>query len=174
MNLNLHKNNSGNLHKPKNKGDAGYDLVALSNPKIKGDIFSQYLYKSISYIEYDTGVSISPNCLSGKGDSFFSLLFPRSSISKYNLSLCNSVGVIDSGYRDTIKVRFKYIPQPENYYIINEGKNLLVGIDESKIYKKGDRIAQIVFTKHLHPEIFIVDDLSDSDRGIGSFGSTGL
>jgi dUTPase len=164
----------GEIKTPQNPGDAGYDLIAASAPKVCGDMYIENLYKNISYIEYDTNLSIEPSQDEFLEYEFYSLLFPRSSISNYNLSICNSVGVIDSGYRDTIKVRFKYIPQPENYYIMKEGQNLLIGIDESKIYKKGDKIAQLIFTNHLHPKIFLNKDLKKSKRNKGGFGSTGL
>ena len=82
------------------KGDAGWDLIASSDPEI---VFCDEKKKSILYIEYDTGVVLQPT------NGFYTLLFPRSSISKYELSLANSVGVIDSGYRDTIKLRFRFL-----------------------------------------------------------------
>ena len=163
----------GKIISPKNLGDAGYDLVAASYPRVMGDIHVGKLYKKIYFIEYDTNISIAPEKDEFNDYDIYCQIFPRSSISKYNLSLCNSVGVIDSGFRGSIKLRFKYIPQPENYYITNEGKNLLIGIDESMVYSKGDKIGQLVFSRHIHPKIFIKDSLSDSERGEGGFGSTG-
>ena len=162
----------GKIDLPKHSGDAGYDIYAASAPKIKGEIYQGYFFKNISYIEYETNVSIEPSSDDYSDYDFYSLLFPRSSISKYNLSLCNSVGVIDSGYRDTIKIRFKYIPQPENYTIL-DGKHMLLAIDNSKIYQKGDRIAQVIFSKHIHPRIEEISGHSSSSRGKGGFGSTG-
>ena len=93
-------------------------------------------------------------------------------ISEYNLSLCNSVGIIDSGYRDTIKIRFNYIAQPENYTTIESGQ-LLVSVDSARVYKKGDKIAQLVFADHVLPKIQYVNKLKKSERGMGGFGSTG-
>jgi len=168
MKIKLHKKSSlAELVRPQHKGDAGYDIIATSEPIIKGDIYQGDFYKSVLYIEYETDLILEPD------ENLFSFVFPRSSISKYNLHLCNSVGVIDSGYRDTIKVRFNYIPQPENYYVM-ESKNFLLAIDKSKIYKKGDKIAQLIFSKHIHPEIIDSQSISDSTRGLGSFGSTGI
>jgi dUTP pyrophosphatase len=66
-------------------GDAGLDLVAISRKETD------------NYIEYGTGLAIEIP------DGFVGLLFPRSSISKMGLSLANSVGVVDSGYRGGIK-----------------------------------------------------------------------
>lgn len=168
MIVNFSKGNRlAKIASPSHDGDAGYDIVATSNPIVVGEVYQGKFYKSISYIEYETDIIINPD------SKLFSLLFPRSSISKYNLSLCNSVGVIDTGYRSSIKVRFNYLSQPENYYIM-ESKNFLVAVDESKIYKKGDKIAQIIFTEHVHPSLIESSIDFDSERGLGGFGSTGV
>lgn len=175
----------GVILKPSHNGDAGYDLFAASEPRIVGDLWRKDFYKNISYIEYETNLSIEPSkgiiskLPSGKYKeeyNFFSFLFPRSSISNYNLQLCNSVGVIDSGYRDSIKVRFNYLMQPENYFFLEDDKKnkfMLGCVDPSKIYKKGDKIAQLVFSKHLHPSITMSSQLNECDRNLGGFGSTG-
>ena len=157
---------------PKNDGDVGYDLLAYSHPRIVGDCYRSGLFTSIKYIEYDTNVALQPDSDEYGDYEIFSLLYPRSSISNYNLSLCNSVGIIDPGYRNTIKVRFNYLPQPENYTIL-EGKHILVSVDSARIYMKGDKLAQLVFGKTIHPKIHYVDKLNGSDRGLGGFGSTG-
>ena len=101
------------LKRPAYSGDAGCDLIAYSDPVIVGETKTpkSKLYSSISYIEYDTNVTVAPQDES----QYFSLVYPRSSISKYNLNLANSVGVVDSGYRDTIKVRFRYVYQPKDF-----------------------------------------------------------
>ena len=164
---------SGKIDLPFHKGDAGYDLYAAGHPRIVGDVFQGNLFKSISYIEYETNLSVEPNKDDYEDYTFYSLLFPRSSISKYNLSLCNSVGVIDSGYNDSIKIRFNYLPQPENYSIL-DSKHMLLGIDSSKIYQKGDKIGQLVWVGHFHPHVEFSVNLPPSDRGLGGFGSTGI
>jgi dUTP pyrophosphatase len=87
------------------------------------------------------------------------LVFPRSSIRKYDLALTNSVGVIDSGYRGEIQATFKKT-------------NWLKG-NESEKYQIGDRIAQIMIIPHPQIEFDEVDELSDTQRGDGGFGSTG-
>lgn len=185
VNICLSSNNNlekGKILSPGNAGDVGYDLVAASYPRIVGDIYIKKLYKKVYFLEYDTNISIEPSYDEFSDYEIYANVFPRSSISKYNLALCNSVGIIDSGYRDTIKLRFKYIPQPENYYVIHDKmdgagnplkSNLVMGIDESMIYSKGDKIGQLVFSKHIHPKIFLVDSLGNSQRGEGGFGSTG-
>ena len=92
------------------------------------------------------------------------------------------VGIVDSGYRNTIKLRFKYISQPEDLELIvskaqdNEDSVFsLAGlkINQEKIYKKGDKIGQVVFTGHNQPFIDFTNDLPLSDRAFDGFGSTG-
>jgi|TARA_R110000824_G_scaffold44752_3_gene130005 dUTP pyrophosphatase len=164
------------LKRPAHSGDAGCDLIAYSDPVIVGETKTpkSKLYSSISYIEYDTNVTVAPE----NESQYFSLIYPRSSISKYNLSLANSVGVVDSGYRDTIKVRFRYIWQPKDMTLNSaekqkEGSQFFVRIDPSKIYQKGDKIAQLVWASHNKLYMEFTESLPMSDRGYGGFGSTG-
>jgi dUTP pyrophosphatase len=89
-------------------------------------------------------------------DGFMGLIFPRSSIRNTELILSNSVGVVDAGYRGELQATF----------------NKLNGLD-SLSYKVGDRIAQIIIVPHPIIQIVEVDELSESSRGIGGFGSTG-
>lgn len=161
---NLNLNNLSGLLKPQHEGDAGYDIIASSDPIIVGKKQLGIYYSSIDYIEYDTDVIIEPEA------GYHTLAFPRSSISKTNLVMANSIGLIDNKYRGTIKFRYKYIAQPDDYVSINN--RLLIQIDESKIYKKGDRIGQLVFAKTLEPELNIVDSFAETTRNTGGFGST--
>ena len=119
--------------------DAGYDLVAVSRKTNKNP----------EYIEYGTGLAIEIP------DGYVGLVFPRSSVSKTSLCLRNSVGVIDSGYRGEIKLRF--------------------GVDNnSKIeYSLYDKVGQLVFMKIPNINLIESEFLSDSERGEGGFGSTG-
>jgi dUTP pyrophosphatase len=120
--------------------DAGLDLTSVS---VSRDASSEF-------IEYDTGLSLEIP------EGYVGLLFPRSSVSKTTLTLTNSVGVIDSGYRGSVKVRFKHI-----------------GSGYIKPYVVGDRVAQLIIIPYPKVEIEEVTDLNDSDRGLGGFGSTG-
>ena len=100
------------------------------------------------YIEYGTGLAIEiPR-------GFVGLIFPRSSISNYGMILSNAVGVIDSGYRSEIKFRFKHIK-------------------DSKMYEIGERVGQLIILPYPQIEFKEVDELSDSNRRFGGFGSTG-
>lgn len=163
-----------NIIPPQNKGDAGIDIIASNNPLINGDPCARGWYKSITYIEYDTNIRLSHVEPYEK----YALIFPRSSISKYNLSLANSVGVIDSGYENSIKLRFKYIFQPEDLRVISEDKDscLACCIHPHKIYRKGDKIGQIIFFDHQdHARLSFMNELTkqNKNRGQGGFGSTG-
>ncbi len=153
---------------PVNETDSGYDIIAASDPFIQGiaiDKTEDYL--SIDYIEYDSNLIIEPN------DGYHTCVFPRSSISKYNLTLANSIGLIDNGYRGVIKLRFKYNAQPIDYKM-NENNKLSISLDKNKIYKKGDKIGQLVFAKTFNPTIEVVESFESTDRNERGFGSTGL
>lgn len=119
------------------KDDAGMDLTCIS------------LNKHHDYYEYGTGLAFEiPS-------GYVGLVFPRSSISKTDHFLRNSVGVIDSGYRGEVKLRMS------------------VPSFGQKRYELGDKIAQLVIIKLPWVDIEEVDDLSSSERGSGGFGSTG-
>ena len=87
-------------------------------------------------------------------DGYVGLLFPRSSIYKQDLFLTNSVGVIDSCFRGEVTVKFR--------------THLF-----AKPYDKGDRVAQMIIMPYPHVDFVEVDELSESDRGDGGYGSTG-
>ena len=91
--------------------------------------------------------------------------------------LANSVGLIDCGYRGELLVRFKYITQPEDIHARILGHQatipLLTKVNMDKIYTKGERIAQLVIAETHKVEFEIVEELSETDRGKGGFGSTG-
>ncbi|MFA6842989.1 MAG: dUTP diphosphatase [Bacilli bacterium] len=99
---------------------------------------------------YDTGIAVEiPN-------GFVGLLFQRSSVYKTKTSLCNAVGVIDSDYRGTIKLAYRCEAEAEPYRV-------------------GNRVGQIVFVPAPAVELVEVndDELSDTSRGVGGYGSTG-
>jgi len=82
---------------------------------------------------------------------------PRSGLAlKHGVTCLNTPGLIDAGYRDELKV-------------------ILVNTDPSTDYqvRRGDRIAQLVLQRVEEATFVEVDDLGDSPRGTGGFGSTG-
>ena len=117
-------------------GDAGMDLTAIDVSADEGTI------------TYKTGLAIEiPRWHVG-------LLFPRSSVYKTGQSLTNCVGVIDSGYRGEIMLKFTLSPYQREYQI-------------------GDRIGQLIIIPYPMIEFVEVEELTQTDRGKGGYGSTG-
>jgi dUTPase len=164
----------GPIPKQANPDDAGYDVIATSDPKIVGEPVGSQSYPGywwkIQYIEYSVGIKIAP--MQERGP-FHTLVFPRGSVAKKNLILANSIGLVDAGYRDEMFVWFKYIFQPQDFEFTDNG-NIAGRVDQRSIYQKGDKIAQLVFSETIHPK-FIEADLSndETERGLGKLGSTG-
>ena len=138
-------NKSAVIPKYSKAGDAGMDLVANSRETDK-----------YGNIVYGTGLAFEIP----KG--YVGLLFPRSSISKYDMNLTNSIGVLDSGYRGEVFFKFKRLNRA-----INKSD------DKYSIYNVGDRIGQIIIIPYPQIEFEEVEELSETDRGTGGFGSTG-
>ncbi|MDO8467933.1 MAG: dUTP diphosphatase [Nanoarchaeota archaeon] len=116
-------------------GDAAMDVVAVSKNVTE------------KFIEYGTGLSFEVP------ENYVMLIFPRSSVSNKTLSQCNSVGVLDSGYRGELKIRFYKIGSEE--------------------YEIGERVAQIMVLPRPEVEFQEVAELSPTERGDGGFGHTG-
>jgi dUTP pyrophosphatase len=90
-------------------------------------------------------------------DGYAGFLLPRSGLAvREGVTVINAPGLIDSGYRGELKVG-----------LVNHG-------DEAFVVQRGDRIAQLVIMAVERPEFVAVDELEDSARGSGGFGSTGL
>jgi len=159
---------------------AGYDIVAIDDPVIVGESITKEgdffpLYHHIDYIEYHTALYISPLDASPEfthhnRETYHTLLHPRSSIRKYNLVLANSIGLIDNDYRGELILCFKYIWQPEDF--VMESGSFLGKINREKIYKKGDKIGQLVAEKTNPTEFVLVNELDATARGRGGFGSS--
>jgi len=128
-----------------NPGDAGLDLTAVSKRKVTADDPPYHT----RYTEYGTGLLMEIPM------GYVGLLFPRSSVTKTDMSMANSVGVIDSGYRGEVKLRFRTTSSAH-----------------TGSYKVGDRVGQIVIMPYPTVEFQEVSDLSASIRGIKGFGST--
>lgn len=89
-------------------------------------------------------------------EGFGGFVFPRSGLAtKAGVRLSNCVAVIDSDYRGELKIP------------------LVVDCGGGYPVEKGDRIAQIVFMPYLKAKLNVVEDLSETERGTGGFGSTG-
>lgn len=90
---------------------------------------------------------------------------PRSGLSlKTALRVANSPGTVDSDYRGEVKIIMQNT-KPFNYYTAEE--DLIV-------IKKGERIAQGVICPVIKVEFDVTDELQETERGEGGFGSTGI
>jgi dUTP pyrophosphatase len=117
-------------------GDAGMDLTAVDVVADGGTL------------TYKTGLAVEiPRWHVG-------LLFPRSSVYKTGQSLTNCVGVIDSGYRGELMLKYTLSPYQREYQI-------------------GDRVGQLIIMPYPKVEFEEVKELSDTERGNGGYGSTG-
>lgn len=125
-------------------GSAGSDLYAALEEPLSIPVGA---IRSIP-----TGIAAEPDT-----DSVALLIFPRSGLaSKHGITLANAIGLVDSDYRGEICVP-----------LINLGK-------EAFTIEPGMRIAQLVASPILLPEIEVTDTLTETQRGAGGFGSTGL
>ena len=123
------------------EGDAGLDL------RIKHDITLEPNQR----MNVGTGVAVEiPTGCVG-------LVFPRSGLAtKLGITLSNSVGVIDSGYRGEI------------------GASLINKSDETITLDAGTRVCQLVVMPYVPCELVPVEELSETERGADGFGSTGI
>lgn len=123
-------------------GDAGLDLTAIS--------FTQEYDRSGKLVlVYHTGIAVQIP------EGYVGLLFMRSSVSKYSVSMTNAVGIIDCIYRGEIMVKMK-----------------LTTDAVPTIYQPGEKIAQLVIVPYLKAELNEVEELAETERGEGGFGST--
>ena len=119
-------------------GDAGIDLTATR-------VFSE----GENLICYGTSIALKIP------EGYMGLLYPRSSLSKYDLMLANHVGIIDCNYTGEIIFKFKKTRETP------------------KIFLVGDRIGQIVITPYPHVIFEEVENLPETNRGSNGFGSSG-
>lgn len=164
-------------------GDVGMDMTAID---------LEYDEEHDMYI-YHTGLAFESNLNVGQ------FLFPRSSNSKKNAYLTNSVGIADSAiYRGEIQFRYKNRDSLESKMMLvamDDALNSSDTFDEFKKiyrmslmnqreqkkdlalnlapYKVGDRIGQMVFMNYPTVKLEVVEELSKTERGEGGFGSTG-
>ncbi len=152
---------------------SGYDMIAVADPEIVGSPAKEG-WNRIDYIQYRTGLFLAPQSDS-YGHDYHTLIMPRSSVSKYNLMLCNSVALIDTDYRGELLLRFNYLWQPEDFRFFPSSANthyVMVGlVNESRIYKKGDAIGQLVAEVMNEIDFVVIGELSQTVRGTGGFGS---
>lgn len=117
------------------------------------DLTAVNIHNEYKYIEYGTGLAFEIP------EGYVGLIFPRSSVTDKDLMLKNSVGIIDSGYRGEIKFRFAETKDSSWHSV--------------EIYEVGDRVGQMMILPIPTVEFEEVDELSDTERGSGGYGSSG-
>ena len=127
------------------RGDAGLDLYCPEDIVIEPKQMKQI----------DLGIQCEAISDSDNRKNVSYYLRTRSSISKTPLRLANSVGIIDSGYRGNIIAAVDNIS------------------DEPYEVNRGQRLFQITGRYLEAIELYLVEDLSNTERGAGGFGSTG-
>lgn len=130
-------------------GDAAMDLTSVSLERPDEH----------PYVEHGTGLAVEIP------EGYVGLIYPRSSISKTPFRLANSVGVIDSGYRGEIKLRF----QADGHVVDAMLQNKL----KTHAYKVGDRVGQLMIIPIPTIETEWAEELTETERADGGFGSTG-
>jgi len=112
---------------------------------------------ALEKIEFNPGetklIKFGISCEPSDGKAYY--LLPRSSISKTPLRMSNSIGLIDGGYRGEIMAACDNVKK--SMYVVN----------------KGDRLFQLVSCDLSTIEFNLVDELTNTTRGDGGFGSTG-
>ena len=124
-------------------GDAGADLLARTE---------HVLEPGGGRAAVPTGIAVAIP------EGYAGFVQPRSGLAlRHGVTCLNSPGLIDSGYRDEIRV-------------------LLVNLDPSVPFHvlRGDRIAQLVVQRVEHAAFLAVDSLGTTSRNLGGFGSTGI
>lgn len=130
--------------------DFCYDVVATSCEEIAPNVY-----------EYGTGLSFEimrerNGIVSVPSDVVLSIDFrPRSSVWKTGMSLANCTGTIDEPYRGEVCAIFYHV------------------LPNMPKYEIGDKIGQIKLGITRNIEFEVVDELSETERGSGGFGSTG-
>lgn len=129
-------------------GDAGMDLTAVTKS-----------YDCDGNIVYGTGLAFEIP------EGYVGLVFPRSSLSRLDIALSNCVGVIDSGYRGEVTVKFK----PAMLFNREQRPIIL----NNRSYEVGERVAQIIIIPYPQITFIEADELSETERGTGGYGSSG-
>lgn len=133
------------------EGDVGYDLyTSFYELDTRKKILKAY-----------SGLAIEPP------EGYHVELFPRSSINKKELLLCNSVGLIDQPYRGELIACYRWFGTDEFF---NDGGAYKM---KDGLYTTDEKFIQIVIRKTILANFVEVSELSETKRGTGGFGSTG-
>ena len=113
------------------------------------DCYAAEMEETDTHVTYNLGFALEIP------QGWCALIFPRSSVMKYGLSLANCVGIIDSGYRGEVKAVF-------------------TKLGFGNIYNVNDRVCQIMFYRLPSTQFVLVNSLDEENNRGGGFGSTGV
>lgn len=131
------------------ESDAGMDICAISDEVLKVGV--PKLIKTGLVAQIPEGYELQVR--------------PRSGLAlKRGITVWNSPGTIDSGYRGEIGVILMYMNSDSSGDILNRITSI----------SKGERIAQLVLAPVTKADVVEIEDIEDTDRGTGGFGSTGV
>ena len=125
-------------------GDSGIDLILSENQVING---------GIDHVE-TLDFKVQCEMVDSNNNNVSYYLYPRSSISKTPFMMANSVGIIDAGYRGNIMAKIRNFS--------SSAQNI----------SKGDKLFQICAPDLKPIMVKVVNELSETSRGSGGFGST--
>ncbi len=146
--------------------DSGYDLTMIGIHKIQGDV-----------IFFKTGIAVQPP------SGYYVEIVPRSSISNYPLMLANSIGVIDHEYTGEIIVPIRVLHDqlgkdagttiyPNGLVKIFDVRPASMSSIAGLILQKKPCLTQLILRKRNDCTFSRVEDLKETERGDGGFGST--
>jgi dUTP pyrophosphatase len=143
MNIKIKKMNERAIMPTKAHGlDAGFDFTAIE----------EHIDIHLAMVSYKLGWAVEIPA------GHVGLLMPRSSIINKDLTLANSVGLIDAGFTGELTANFKNLKQMK-----------------AKKYSVGDRVVQLVILPIPQIDLVVVDELTKPEQGRGTegFGSSG-
>ena len=165
MNLKVKLEDGAPLPRHAKPGDAGMDLTSRETITLKpGET------KMVG-----TGVAVEIP------DGYFGMVVPRSGLGSKGVNISNCCGIIDSGYRGEIKaplhnnhppVLFSDAEWKRGYQYYDDG--CTVNNNAVMTVERGERICQLIILPYEHCSCIEVDELSNTERGDGGFGSSGV
>jgi dUTP pyrophosphatase len=147
--------------------NSGFDLFVLQNTFFDNIKYQEFITENnglhkkddVKMVDFGIKTEMEYFDFNTKYPTGF-CLYPRSSIYKTPLMLCNHVGVIDAGYRGNIKGAFRNVSPSEELYVLT----------------RGERVLQICHGTLCPIYVYLVDDENElnlnTERGEGGFGST--
>jgi dUTP pyrophosphatase len=156
MKVQVVNQSNNNLPEYANEGDAGMDLRASFKNINDKFFYGAMLEKGKLYIEKGGRCLVPTDLFVAIPEGYELQIRPRSGLAlKQGVTVLNTPGTIDSGYRGNIGV-----------IVMNNGRATVM-------IEEGDRIAQAVLNKHEKIEWEQVESLDDTERSTGGFGHSG-